>query len=47
MKIRMTHRSYAGDANVEPQDQATWEAAGWVAEQVASKPTPETKGKAK
>ena len=33
----MTHRSYAGVANVLPEHQAKWEAAGWVAEQPKSK----------
>lgn len=37
MKIRMTNRAYRGAANVLPEDQATWEAAGWVADPKPSK----------
>ena len=37
MKIKMRHPAYNGGANVMPEDQAKWEAAGWVAEKI--KPT--------
>lgn len=33
MRIKMTNRAFAGAANVLPEEVATWEAAGWVAEQ--------------
>ena len=33
MKIRMTNRAFpAGEAFVLPDDRATWEAAGWIAD---------------
>lgn len=32
MRIRMKHRAFRGAAKVLPEQQATWEAAGWVAE---------------
>lgn len=32
MKIKMTNKRFPnGEANVNPRDVATWEAAGWVA----------------
>lgn len=30
MRIRMTNKLYAGEANVLPEDVAVWKAAGWV-----------------
>lgn len=40
MRVRMTHRAYKGAANVLPEQVATWEAAGWVADQPKVKPSP-------
>lgn len=31
MRTKMKHPRYSGEANVLPDDQAKWEAAGWVA----------------
>lgn len=31
MRIEMKHPAFKGGANVLPDDQAKWEAAGWVA----------------
>ncbi len=31
MRIKMKHRAYTGVANVLPEQQSKWEAAGWVA----------------
>lgn len=38
-RIKMTNRLYEGEANVLPDEVATWEAAGWVAEQKPRKKT--------
>jgi hypothetical protein len=41
MKIRMTNAAFPlGEAHVLPDDQATWEAAGWVVD-----PAPKTSDK--
>ena len=32
MRIRMTKKGHNGSANVLPENQAAWEAAGWVAD---------------
>ena len=41
MKIRMTNAAFPlGEAHVLPEEQATWEAAGWVAD-----PAPKTTDK--
>lgn len=42
MRVLMTNRAFRGAANVLPEDQATWEAAGWVA---APKPSKKTTAK--
>ncbi len=42
MRIRMTHRAYKGAANVLPDDQAQWEAAGWVADHSPIRPVSDT-----
>lgn len=39
MTIRMTNRAFRGAANVLPEDQAKWEAAGWVADPETPKKT--------
>jgi uncharacterized protein with LGFP repeats len=40
MKVRMTNKSFPlGEAHVLPEDQATWEAAGWVADPAPSETT--------
>lgn len=33
MRTRMTNKRYNGVANVLPDQVATWEAAGWVADE--------------
>lgn len=30
MRVKMTNPRFSGEANVLPEDQAKWEAAGWV-----------------
>jgi hypothetical protein len=44
MKVRMTNSAFPnGEANVLPEDQATWEAAGWVADPAPKTTKKETK----
>lgn len=37
MRIKMTNRLYRGEASVLPDNQAQWEAAGWVADKPKKK----------
>ena len=40
MRIAMKHPAYKGGAKVLPEQQAIWEAAGWVAIPQTPKKTP-------
>ena len=33
MTVKMKNKRFRGEANVKSRDVATWEAAGWVAQQ--------------
>lgn len=44
MKTRMTNKRHSGVVNVLPDQVATWEAAGWVADKPKRKKTSITKG---